>query len=115
VEAGIWNAPAARTLLDSGLAERCVRVLLEPAEEAGDPRVELDRIERTLGPVGRSRLLHGLGDSAWELVELARRRRYDTRTGFEDVLTLPDGSPAESNAALVAAARRILAGAASRP
>ena len=32
-----------------------------------------------------------------------------TRTGFEDTLTLPDGSLAESNAALVAAARRIVA------
>jgi uncharacterized protein (DUF849 family) len=40
---------------------------------------------------------------------MAARRNYDTRTGFEDTLTLPDGSRAESNAALVAAAVRIVA------
>jgi uncharacterized protein (DUF849 family) len=110
VEAGIWSAPAARTLLESGLAERCLRILLEPAEEPGDARVTLEAIERTLGRAGPARLLHGLDASAWELVELAARRGYDTRTGFEDVLTLPDGSRAESNAALVAAARLIVAG-----
>jgi uncharacterized protein (DUF849 family) len=110
VEAGVWNPRAARILLDSGLVERCLRVLIEPAEGAGDARVNLEGIERTLGRGGPSRLLHGLGASAWELVELAARRGYDTRTGFEDALTLPDGSPAESNAALVAAARRIVTG-----
>jgi uncharacterized protein (DUF849 family) len=33
-------------------------------------------------------------------------RGYDTRIGFEDVLTLPDGSQAPSNEALVAEAVR---------
>jgi uncharacterized protein (DUF849 family) len=110
VEAGVWSPAAARILLESGLAERCLRILLEPAEEPGDARVTLEAIERTLGRVGPSRLLHGLDASAWELVALAARRGYDTRVGFEDVLTLPDGSRAESNAALVAAARGIVAG-----
>jgi uncharacterized protein (DUF849 family) len=32
------------------------------------------------------------------------------RTGFEDTLTLPDGSRAETNAVLVTAARRIVDG-----
>jgi uncharacterized protein (DUF849 family) len=110
VEGGVWNAGAARILLESGLAGRCLRILLEPAEEPGDARVTLEAIERTLGRAGPSRLLHGLDASAWELVALAARRGYDSRVGFEDVLTLPDGSRAESNADLVAAARRIVAG-----
>ena len=109
VEAGIWNSQAASTLLDSGLADQCLRMLLEPAEEPGDPGLNLARIEAALDRVSCPRLLHGLEASAWEFVKLAAHRGYDTRTGFEDTLTLPDGSLAESNAALVAAARRIIA------
>jgi uncharacterized protein (DUF849 family) len=58
---------------------------------------------------------HGLGAWTWRFVELAVRRHYDTRAGFEDTLTLPDGSRAQDNAALVAAARRIIAGVAEPP
>jgi uncharacterized protein (DUF849 family) len=63
----------------------------------------------TLDQVDRTRLLHGSGDSAWEFVFLAARQGYDARIGFEDTLTLPDGRPADSNADLVAAARRMIA------
>jgi uncharacterized protein (DUF849 family) len=45
-------------------------------------------------------------------IDVTARRDYDTRTGFEDTLTLPDGSRVESNAALVSAAFRIVAQAA---
>ena len=109
VEAGIWTARAAETLLGSGLADECLRILIEPAEEPGDARANLAGIEAALGRISRPRLLHGLGASAWEFVKLAAERTYDTRTGFEDTLTLPGGSLAESNAALVATARRIVA------
>jgi uncharacterized protein (DUF849 family) len=68
-------------------------------------------IEAALGRgAAPSRLLHGLGSSAWQFVALAAERGYDTRTGLEDTLALPDGSVAENNAALVAAALRIVAG-----
>lgn len=110
VEAGIWNAQAAETFLNSGLAGECLRILLEPAEEAGDARANLERIEAALGHLSRPRLLHGLGAAAWDMVELAAQRNYDTRTGFEDTLTLPDGSRAGNNAALIVAARRIVGG-----
>ena len=113
VEAGIWTAEAAGTLLHSGLADECLRVLIEPAEEPGDARANLERIEAALAPVSRPRLLHGFGASAWEFVKLAAKRAYDTRTGFEDTLMLPDGSVAKSNAALVAAAWGIIAKAVS--
>ena len=58
-------------------------------------------------------ILHGLDASAWEFVKLAAERAYDTRTGFEDVLELPDGSRAKNNGELVAAACRIVAKVAS--
>jgi uncharacterized protein (DUF849 family) len=111
VEAGIWNAPAALTLLDSGLANHCLRILIEPAEGSCSARANLHQIETVLDEVTPPRLLHGLGPCAWEFVELAAKRHYDTRMGFEDTLTLPDGSRAKSNADLVAAARRIVANA----
>jgi uncharacterized protein (DUF849 family) len=110
VEAGIWTARAAKILLSSGLAGECLRILIEPAEEPGDPTVNLAQIEIALARVGYPRLLHGLGVSAWEFVKLAAERSCDTRTGFEDTLNLPDGSLAQSNAELIAAARRIVAG-----
>lgn len=104
VEAGVWNAGAARALLGSGLAAECLRVLIEPAEDAADVMANLRDIEAALDAVRAPRLLHGLEESAWELVRLAARRGYDTRTGFEDTLRLPGGAPAQSNAELVAAA-----------
>ena len=107
VEAGIWNAPAAASLIRSGLAERCLRILLEPAEASCSARANLLQMEEVLIGVTPPRLLHGLGHCAWHLVELAARRGYDTRTGFEDTLKLPDGSLAGSNAELVSAARSL--------
>ncbi len=107
VEAGIWNAPAAVSLIRSGLADHCLRILLEPAEASCSARANLVQMEEVLIGVTPPRLLHGLGHCAWHLVELAARRCYDTRTGFEDTLKLPDGSLAASNAELVSAARSL--------
>jgi uncharacterized protein (DUF849 family) len=109
VEAGIWNAPAAVTLMKSGLADACLRILLEPAEASCSARANLMQMEEVLAVAKPPRLLHGLGHYAWRLIELAAQRRYDTRTGFEDTLRLPDGSLAASNAQLVTAARRLVA------
>src|SRR5262249_10454042 len=52
------------------------------------------------------RLLHGAGANVWRLIDEAAVQGYDTRVGFEDTLTMPDGSHAPSNAAPGAAARR---------
>jgi uncharacterized protein (DUF849 family) len=108
VEAGIWNAPAAGSLVASGFANHCLRILLEPAEASCSARMNLLQIEATLVGVSPRRLLHGLGHCAWHLVELAAKRGYDTRIGFEDTLRLPDGSPASGNAELVRTARDIM-------
>jgi uncharacterized protein (DUF849 family) len=109
VAAGIWTARAAEILLNSGLADECLRILIEPAKGPGDARTNLFEIETVLDRVSRPRLLHGLGASAWEFIKLAAERTYDTRTGFDDTLQLPDGSVADSNSELVAAERRVVA------
>ena len=54
-------------------------------------------------------MMHGFEATAWDFVALARQWGCaETRIGMEDVLTLPDGTPA-GNAALVAEAARIIA------
>jgi len=55
------------------------------------------------------RLLHGTGVTTWPLLAEAARRGCQARIGLEDTLLLPGGEPASDNAALVAAARRMLA------
>lgn len=112
VEAGVSNPIAAGALLESGLANRCLRVLLEPMEVTLPAALtSLAAIETGLagGGVTVPRLLHGAGAPVWPLIRLAAARGYDTRVGLEDTLILSDGSPAPDNAALVAEAVRIVA------
>lgn len=116
IEAGLSDPRGAELLGDSGLGARCLRVLLEPEEPDGDAALRtVAQLEAILGRAGIrvARLLHGAGPTAWRLIDAAADRGYDTRVGFEDTLTLPDGATAPSNAALVAAARRRGGGAVS--
>jgi uncharacterized protein (DUF849 family) len=55
-------------------------------------------------PVRKPILLHGLDATVWAFVDAAFARGYATRVGFEDGRTLPDGSIATSNSAIVSAA-----------
>ena len=108
VEAGLSCSEAAALLATSGLMSHCLRILLEPPaptlagalHTVGALLKQLD--ETTEGP---PRLLHGTGSSAWPLLDEAARRGYGCRIGFEDVLELPNGERAASNATLVRAAR----------
>jgi uncharacterized protein (DUF849 family) len=112
VEAGLASAAAAEAFVASGLAPRCLRVLLEPQEEAvPDALAASASIEQVLSDAGITlpRLLHGTGATAWPLLAEAARRGCQARIGLEDTLLLPGGEPAPDNGALVAAARRILA------
>jgi uncharacterized protein (DUF849 family) len=56
----------------------------------------------------RPRLLHGTEATAWPLLDEAARRGYHARIGLEDTLTLPDGTLAGGNGALVLEARKRL-------
>ena len=107
LEAGIWNSEAAHLFRQSGLADQCLRILIEPAQERGSPKRRMHEIETVLQDVVGTRLLHGFGESAWEFIALAGQRGFDTRIGFEDILTLPNGTLAKDNGELVAAARQL--------
>jgi uncharacterized protein (DUF849 family) len=109
IEAGVGSPEAVEALVASGLAGRCLRVMFEPEQQ--DVQVALDGVERLEKMLDRAgvkapRLLHGLNRTAWDLIDAAVQRGYDTRIGFEDVLTLHDGLQAPSNASLVEEAAR---------
>jgi uncharacterized protein (DUF849 family) len=107
LEAGVANPFAAEQLVGSGLGNRCLRIMFEPREQvAADAMSTVTRTESVLDAAGvrAPRLLHGVNATAWPLVDAAGARGYDTRIGFEDTLTLPDGSVAGGNGELVRAA-----------
>lgn len=104
VEAGLWHEEAAAVLAASGLADRCVRILLEPMETTlDDALATVARIEQRLGGVAVDvpRLLHGVDRTAWPLLDEAMRRGYEARIGLEDTLDRPDGRRADGNEELV--------------
>jgi len=112
IEAGLSDLPGTETFLQSGLASQCLRLLVEPTE----PKVDevLKTLEGILALLGRASVklpivFHGLNELAWRMIDEAAARGFDTRVGFEDILTMPDGSVAPSNAALVAEAVRRMA------
>jgi uncharacterized protein (DUF849 family) len=109
LEIGFTDTQGTNAFVASGLAPRCLRILLEPQEAAADAALENVRnIEAALdrGGVKLPRLLHGLNATAWELIDRAFASGCATRVGFEDILTLPGGKLAASNADLVAEAAR---------
>jgi uncharacterized protein (DUF849 family) len=113
VEAGVADVADAERLVRSGLAERMLRVLIEPHDlPAADALAVAAEVHRVLdlARLDVPRLEHSDGDAAWAVLEDAIRRGVDTRIGFEDTLLLPDGSAATCNAELVAAARALGAG-----
>lgn len=113
IEAGIWTVGDVDVLARSGLAERLLRVLVEPfAARMGDALSQVAELHDALDAagVGAPRLQHGDGDATWLLLEDALRRGIDTRIGLEDTLRLPDGRLAEGNLELVLAAQALGAG-----
>lgn len=111
IEAGLFSGTAGpRAFLASPFVDRALRVLAEitgtPAGQAADTARGM--VRRLSAAVPAPVLLHGEDDAAWPVLETAAVLGLDTRIGLEDVLSLPDGSPAEGNAPLVTAAREIL-------
>jgi uncharacterized protein (DUF849 family) len=113
VEAGLDSIADVDALASSGLAERCLRVLVEVPEAAEDAvrlAADIDEALDRAG-IGVPRLHHGEGRATWSVLEAAVRRGRDIRVGLEDTLVLPDGSPARDNAELVRTAASLVAGA----
>ncbi|MFJ8864389.1 3-keto-5-aminohexanoate cleavage protein [Streptomyces sp. NPDC102473] len=112
IEAGVYSGtPAAQRFLAWPGSRRVLRVLAEITETTPDdaPRAAdglLDELASVTAPI----LLHGEDAAAWPVLRLAVSRRLDARIGLEDVLHLPDGTPARSNADLVRRARAIIQG-----
>lgn len=108
VEAGLWHEEAVSAWLSSPVRDRCLRVLIE-LPDGLDAHETVREAAKLLGMVGDAKiLLHGEGTSCWPALREAGRRGLATRIGLEDTLTMPDGSLAADNVALVRAAQNLL-------
>ncbi|MFC9509205.1 3-keto-5-aminohexanoate cleavage protein [Streptomyces sp. NPDC057002] len=106
VEAGIWSGTdGAERFAASRLGPKVLRVLAEVTDT--DPGGAVSAARVLLSDIGsahgRPVLLHGEDGGAWPVLRLAGRLGVATRVGLEDVLVLPDGRRAGSNAELVLA------------
>jgi uncharacterized protein (DUF849 family) len=99
VEAGLTTPDEAEELARSPFAHQVLRALVEVEGGADEARAIAQRI-----PAGVRQLWHGEGERTWEVLGAAIAAGHAVRVGLVDVLVLPDGRPAESNAELVAAA-----------
>jgi uncharacterized protein (DUF849 family) len=105
VEAGLATVEDAEALVAGPL--RPARVLVEIDDETVDAVPAAAAIDAVLDRAGHTapRLHHGFGPATWDVIDAAVARGHDIRIGLEDVLVLPDGTPAPGNEALVYAAR----------
>jgi uncharacterized protein (DUF849 family) len=106
LEAGLWAAADARSLLLHPEAA-WLRLLLEPWEEvAGTALAIVETLERLLEGTlpAVPRLVHGTDAAAWPLLARAKQAGRASRIGLEDTLSLPSGETAADNAALLQAA-----------
>jgi uncharacterized protein (DUF849 family) len=108
IELGVFHLEAAKVLRAAGVPAGVIRVLVEvqPAEPMA-ALAELDKLLDELSWLNVPILAHGEEGGAWPVLLEASRRGLDTRIGLEDVLVLPDGSPAHDNLDLVRAAREL--------
>ncbi|MGW4687450.1 3-keto-5-aminohexanoate cleavage protein [Streptomyces sp. NPDC004244] len=100
--------------LASRVPESAGRARVRPAVElavvpaAAGPAVVAGLVAALRRPAVGPLLLYGREAAAWPVLRLAVRWGADARIGLGDVLRLPDGRPAGSNAALVAAAHEVV-------
>jgi uncharacterized protein (DUF849 family) len=105
VEAGLATEADAEELARSAFTHQVIRALVEV--EGGPAQAQAIS---TLVPDGVPQLWHGYGELTWEVIAAGAAAGHDVRVGLEDVLTLPDGRFADSNAQLVEAAVRLISG-----
>src|SRR5882757_2021781 len=118
IEAGVFSGTDGAVQLRAWPhAHRVLRVLAEITDP--DPLTAPATAERLLAELAgldgldeaaarHPLLLHGADASAWPVLRLAAARGLDTRIGLEDVLLLPDGTPACDNASLILAAQNVI-------
>jgi uncharacterized protein (DUF849 family) len=113
IEAGLLELSDAHRFVESGLAGRCVRVLVEPLD--ADPAsavAHAGAMEDVLVGAGIAleQVHHGDQVASWHVVRRAIGRGHGVRAGLEDSTLLPDGRQAKDNAELVALTARMIAG-----
>jgi uncharacterized protein (DUF849 family) len=112
IEAGLLGLADAEPFVRAGVADRCVRVLIEPLDsDPEDAVAHAAAMEDVLMRAGIAleQVHHGDGVASWAVASRAVERGHGIRTGLEDTTVLPDGRPASDNAALVRAAAALLA------
>jgi uncharacterized protein (DUF849 family) len=107
IEAGLLGLEDARQFIKNGIASHCVRVMVEPLDEAPhDAVLHAEAMENLLAEhrIGLEQVHHGEGIALWSVDRRAIRRGHGIRTGLEDTSVMPDGSLASGNEQLVLAA-----------
>jgi uncharacterized protein (DUF849 family) len=104
IEAGLSTTADVDLLLQLGLADHCLRILIEPDEEEAE--AALASVAAVIAALDNAnirlpRLLHGFDTTTWPVLDFALSLGYDTRIGLEDTLALPDGRLTQGNAELV--------------
>ena len=111
IEAGLLRVDDAAAFVASGLADACVRVLLEPLDHDPEQAVaDAATMERLLveAQIDLEQVHHGDHLASWAVNRRAIPRGHGIRTGLEDTPVLPDGRLAAGNAELVEAAAALL-------
>lgn len=103
VEAGLATPADAHALTRSPFTHQVLRALVKVQGGAEESRAIAELI-----PDSIPQLWHGYGEQTWEVLAAAAAAGCDVRIGLEDVLVLPDGRLAQSNAELVAAAVELI-------
>jgi len=104
VEAGLASRRDAEEFAGSPFAHRVVRALVEVEGGVDDAHDVAELV-----PTGVPQLWHGYGEKTWQVMAAGATAGHDVRVGIEDVLILPDGRTATSNAELIAAAVSLIA------
>lgn len=111
IEAGLLSLADAEAFVRCGLADRCVRALIEPLdadpEEAVAHAAAMEEVLLRAG-VSLEQVHHGDGIASWAVNLRALTRGHGIRTGLEDTTVLADGRPAPDNATLVRAAAAMM-------
>ena len=111
IEAGLLGLSDAETFVQAGVADRCVRVLIEPLDRRPEDAVAhaaaMEDVVVRAG-IALEQVHHGDGVASWAVSARALERGHGIRTGLEDTTVLPDGRRAPDNGALVRAAAAMI-------
>jgi uncharacterized protein (DUF849 family) len=111
IEAGLLSLADAEAYVESPIAARCTRVLVEPLD--ADPAAAVahaEAMENVLADaaIQLEQVHHGDMLASWAVSARGARRGHGIRTGLEDTTVMPDGRPATDNAELIREAKLLL-------